>query len=175
MSQEAFAPIVLPAGWDAQKDCEHFEERWDPDPTYAKGLWRMMRFHFGYFATTLDASLYYFGRKDATLVHVEPRCLSTAEKIEILQEVARTSELVAHYRDRLIEDLRHCEISENERQRVLREYRLARDGAWLYPVIEVIDYLGDAGTYLLETMDAENGDFQRIADERFEEPEDEYH
>ncbi len=162
MDPERIAPIIVPTGWDAQRDCDYFEARWRPDPTCTDVLWRMMRFHFGVFQSTLDAGLYYFQRKDATLVHIEPRCLTPLEKIEVFFEVARTSYYVASFKERLLEDLQACDFTERERQRVLREYRLARDGAWMYPVIELIDYLGGCGVHLDETMQCETEDYREV-------------
>lgn len=171
---DAFQPIVLPADWDEQKDCDHFLERWEPEPSYATVLWAMMRLHGSLFAAALDASLAYFQRQDATLIHVEPRCLSAREKIEALLEFAQASTRVAHFRNRLLADLQACEFTERERERVLREYRRARDEAWMYPVIEVIDYLGDAGVYLNETMGAENEDFESVLRRLQEEQDDDF-
>ena len=164
----------MPADWDEQKDCDHFDERWTPEPSYATMLWAMMRLHGGLFAAALDASLAYFQRKDATLVHVEPLCLSAREKIEALLEFAQASPRAAHFRERLLADLQACEFTERERERVLREYRQARDGAWMYPVVEVIDYLGDAAVYLNETMGAENEDFESVMRRLQEEQDDDF-
>ena len=115
----------------------------------------MMRFHHGNFVDALDSSLQYFHRQDATLVHVEAGSLTSLEKIAALQEFAHTSRHVAHFRERLLDDLRACEFTERERARVLGAYRLAGEQAWMYPVVELIDYLGGAGVFLDETRRCE--------------------
>lgn len=127
-----------------------------------------MRFHHGVFVRTLDSTLDYLRRRDATLVHVEPRCLSPAEKIEALLEIARASTVVAGYRERFVEALVECEFAEGERRRVLGEYRRAGEHAWMYPVVEAIDLIGDAAFLLDEAMLCENTDYrERNSRERF--------
>ena len=146
---DEYVPIVLPAGWNTEKDCAYFESRWHPEPTYTDALWRFMRFHHGIYVETLDTALRYFRDHDAALVFIEPSCLTPLEKIRILSEIAGQSARAVTYRSRLVDALRACAISERERMRVLREYRAAGEHAWMYPVVAVIDYLG-ASAYELE-------------------------
>lgn len=153
-------PISLPAGWDAARDCAYFEERWEPVPSYTEALWEWMRFHHGNHVRALDLALCYFRRHDARLVDTDPGCLTPGEKIAILQEIAATSPRVAGYRGRLLEALAECAFAQAERGRVLEEYRLAGEHAWMYPVIEAIDYLGGSALELEETMACETEDFQ---------------
>ena len=155
-------PISVPAGWDGEKDCTHFEERWEPVPSYATALWEWMRYHYGEYVQTLDAASRYFRQKDATLVDVDLRCMTPLEKIAALLEIAKGSRQVAPYRSRLLEDLSDCQLAETERERVVKEYRLAGDHAWMYPVIEAVDYLGTAAFLLEETMACENEDYHRF-------------
>ena len=153
-------PIALPIGWDAAQDCAYLEERWEPVPSYTAALWEWMRFHHGCYVRTLDTALHYFRRQNPTLVEIDLSCLTSGEKIAILQEIAASTPFVAAYRPRLLEALAECEFAEAERGRVLRDYRLAGEHAWLYPVIEVIDYLGTASLDLDETMVCENEDYR---------------
>ena len=158
---------------DGPEGLRAFEDRWQPRPSYTDALWGAMRFHHGVFARTLDESLRYLRRRDATLVHVEPRCLTPAEKIGVLLEVARSGASVAGYRERLVAALTACESAESERQRVVREYRLAGEHAWMYPVVEAIDRIGDAAFELDETMYCENEDYRQMnSRERFGEDSD---
>jgi hypothetical protein len=169
---ELLPTIVVPADWNAQKDCEYFEERWKPLPTYTEALWHWMRFHHGFLVKTLSRSLRYVHERDATLVYIDPLCLSAGEKIEVLLKIAATSAVVAGYRRRLQDHLRICEFAERERRRVVRAHSLAGEHAWLYPVIEAIDYIGHAAFLLDETMACENDDYCQLNLYGFEEEDD---
>ena len=166
---DRFPPIIVPAHWDAQQDFAYFDERWSTKATtYTEALWRMMSFHCSCFMRTLDGSLHYFQVKNWVALPTDPRCLTPAEKIEILRDAARSSPALAQYRERLLEDLEGCARVEHERQRVLREHRLAGEQAWMYPVIELIDYLGDMAAELEETMHCELEDYRMVAEEFFD-------
>ena len=153
--------IHLPVGWNAEKNCEYFNERWHPQPSYAEALWRWMRFHYGCFDQALTQALRYLHERDATRVWIEPSCLAADEKIEILLGIAETSNVVAAYRPRLLDHLHACRFAESERRRIVRAHYLAGEQAWLYPVVEVIDYIGDAAFLLRETMMCENADYRQ--------------
>ena len=158
-------PIILPPDWDEQKDCEYFEERCMPKTSYSAALWEWMRYHHGVMVKVLDAALLCYRRRDATLVPVELQCLTPAEKIEILAEFAASSTLVEAYRTDLVEALKDLAHSEAERMRVIREYRRAGDHAWTYPVIEVIDYLGEAAFGLDLFLSSHCKDYQSPKDD----------
>ncbi len=109
-----------------------------------------MRFHHGELVRTLDARL----------VGTDLSCLSPTEKIAILQEIAAQSSHVVAYRSRLLEALAGSAFAEAESERVLKKYRLAGEHAWMYPVIEAIDCVGEAVIELDETMMCENEDYR---------------
>jgi hypothetical protein len=161
---EPLIPITIPPDWDAEKDCEYVEKNLysaDPASSYTTALWDAMRFHYGEFVHTLNASLAYFCRHDARLTRIEPSCLTAAETIAALIEVAKTSNLVASCRERLLEVLAACEFTEAERHRILKAYRLAGDHAWMYPVIELLDWIGYSNCLLDQTM-LQNDDYREL-------------
>ena len=118
-------PITLPPNWNARKDFAYFEDRWNPNPSYTEVLWYKMRFHNGFFKFTLTRTLQYLYRRNAKCVQIEPSCLSVAEKIEILFELAEVAPAVQLYRQGLLDNLRNCQFAESERQRIVRAHRLA--------------------------------------------------
>ena len=148
--------ITLPPDWDEEKDCRYFLERWAPDPSYTQSLWEWMRFHYRDYARAINAALRCSRSCDAALTHIEPMCLTPVEKIRIVLDSVRGKPQLFTDPARLIEDLQACEVVEGERARILDEYRRAGDSAWMYPVIELIDYLGAAAAELGETVEREN-------------------
>ena len=147
--------ITLPPRWNARKDCRHFAERWDPDPSYTEALWERARFHHRNFLHAIERALRCAGACDATLTHIEPCCLTPAEKIDIVLGSVRSRPRVFVDPGRMLKYLLAGQFVEKERARVLREYRLAGDQAWMYPVVELIDYFGDVAAELRDTVKCE--------------------
>ncbi len=153
-------PISLPASWDAARDCAYFDERWDAVPSYAAALGEWMRFHHGAHVRTLNTALRYFRGHDADRADMALGGLTPGEKVALLQEIAARSPRVAAYRPRLLETLVGSAFAEAERVRVLGEYLRAGEHAWMYPVIEAIDYVGTAAVELDETLNCETEDYR---------------
>lgn len=162
MPHKDFPRITLPPDWDEQKDCEYFEDRWRPNPSYTTALWGWFLFHYEGFLHTLEAAIAYFRRHDASLVFVPSICLSVSEKLAFLRALAESHPLAAHFRERLVEAIDACEAMESERARVLKEYQTAGDDGWLYPVVALADYVGGAHSLLDEAMACENDDYREL-------------
>lgn len=171
MESDRLLPITLPAGWTAEQDLAYLEERWDPVPSHAEALARRLDFHFDGFQAALDHCLRYFQARRLTDWRLRPRCLPPAEQIELLVDLVRRRPEVAPFRARLLEDLSACAHSERERARILREHRLAGERTWLYPLVELADYLGGAGIFLEETMRCEAPGYQALIQDLAEDEE----
>ena len=145
--------ICLPPDWNAQKDYDHFIALLGHPPgSHTEALWELVRFHYDNLRATVEQTLRCAYTCDATLPCIEPSCLTSLEKIEAVLDSVRRRPQVYADPPRLLEYLEACRFAEHERARVLRDYRLAGDQAWMYPIMELLDMIGGVAADLRDTV-----------------------
>ena len=154
-------PIILPRDWTPQKDFEAYDSTFGkPDGDYFSAVLRRVAEGYRELNEAADAALAYFQRKDHRLKPVHPEALPLFEKLLRLSLINDKRKATYRYKARLTEHLQTAIWVDNERRRLLANYYLAEEGAWLAPLCELADYLSVAAIELEEAMVCEHDDYK---------------